>query len=653
MNDVVKYHNDMNKVNLASFSTKELDLFFSICFKLKEVGTDEVKISFSDIKTLIGEENNPKRVKFHIDNLNKKLAQLNYQFEVSPNIFERFVLFTNFTSNYNDNSLTIKVNSKFGYLLNNLIGNFTKFDLIEFVNLKSSYSKNMFKFLKQWESVKTKEFKIDEFRELLNIPKGFTMSKIDERILRPIMDELPQYFLNLRLEKIKTGKKITSLKFSWNKKFEKIENQKNDNIIDIIEISDNLNKIIEKVKKNRFITPLLTIDNIEILVEMFQEKDLIKGLLWAYKEVRQDISTLEYLIKTIRTGIEKKEKKIVVKPTEKIEDIVDIKNEYNEEYGAVRSLDFNNSEEVVVEKEKITKEEYEELYKKFLQEQNAEHNLLTRKGFDISNKNKYEIVEEKTSYTNTQETVVESHIIDITEPKKEEKNEKDDNDKNNSDYNNNSSNEEILENEFTNNNSEKEIEYPSFEECSPETQKRMLLLKKSEEAKKVFDKFMQNMYMFKREINLYITQNNLSIFEKHKYKKMFEKIEKYIAIMSKFIVNLDYSLDLATEIDEVKIVDIFNYVNDLLKEYDLENDIVKFEDIQKMINLKVAVEDSHKLTKSVKKNIDLLNFEDIPKDKLLSKKGTQLSGGALIAKLEKIARDEKIKIEYKGKIIVY
>ncbi|MGL5901315.1 MAG: replication initiation protein [Cetobacterium sp.] len=389
MNDIVKYHNDMNKVNLASFSTKELDLFFSICFKLKEIGTDEVKISFTDIKFLIGEENNPKRVKFHIDNLNKKLAQLNYQFEISPNVFERFVLFTNFTSNYNDNSLTIKVNNKFGYLLNNLIGNFTRFDLIEFVNLKSSYSKNMFKSLKQWESVKFKEFKIDEFRELLNIPKGFTMSKIDERILKPIMDELPQYFLNLKLEKIKTGKKITSLKFSWNKKIEK---KKTGDIIDIIEISDKLNKSIEKVKKNRFITPLLTIDNIEILVEMFEEKDLIKGLNWSYREIKQEIKSLNYLIKSIKTGMEQKEKKLVVKTVPEVVQEQEIKEEILKEnnLGLEKDQEFKITE---IEKNKITKDEYEELYKKFLQEQNTEHNLLTRKGFDIANKNKYEIVE--------------------------------------------------------------------------------------------------------------------------------------------------------------------------------------------------------------------------------------------------------------------
>ena len=391
MNDIVKYHNDMNKVNLASFSTKELDLFFSICFKLKEMGIDEIRISFNDIKFLIGEENNPKRVKFHIDNLNKKLAQLNYEFEISPNVFERFVLFTNFTSNYNDNSLTIKVNSKFGYLLNNLIGNFTKFDLIEFVNLKSSYSKNMFKFLKQWESIKIKEFKIDEFRELLNIPKGFTISKIDERILKPIMDELPQHFNNLKLEKIKTGRNVTSLKFTWRAKVEKIVPQKKDDVIDIIEISDKLNKVIEKSKKNRFIAPLMTIDNIEILVQMFEEKDLIKGLNWSCKEIKQEIKSLNYLVKSIKIGMEQKEKKLVVKATPEViqeEKKVEVLKENNPIL--VKDLEPNVPK---IEKFKITKDEYEDLYKKFLQDQKTEHNLLTRKGFDIANKNKYEIIE--------------------------------------------------------------------------------------------------------------------------------------------------------------------------------------------------------------------------------------------------------------------
>ena len=386
MKTLVKCHNDVNKINFSKFSVKELDLFFAICFKIKELGVQEIKISFNDIKHLIKEIENPKRVKLYIDSLNKKLALLNYQIESSHNVFERIVLFTNFISNYNDNTLTIKVNDRFSYLFNNLIGNFNKFDLVEFIELKSVYSKNIFRVLKQWESLKIKEFKIEEFKEILSVPDSYTTSKFNEKVLKPIMEELPQYFPNLKLEKIKTGKKVTSLKFTWSGKVEKIEPKKIDDVIDIIEISEELNKTIEKAKKNRFIEKLLTIDNIEILTQMFQENDLVKGLLWAYKEVRQDVSTLNYLVKTIKTGAEKKEKKIVVKTSEEKQP-----NLFEKTF---EEIPFNFEEEPKEkEVQKISKEEYEKLYKKYLKENKIAHNKVTRLSFDNSIGFKYAVIE--------------------------------------------------------------------------------------------------------------------------------------------------------------------------------------------------------------------------------------------------------------------
>lgn len=257
---------------------------------------------------------------------------------------------------------------------------------MEFVSLRSSYSKNIFKLLKQWESKKEKLFSIEEFRNLLNVPSKYRMSEIDKFILKPMNTELPQYFPNLKLEKIKTGKKVTSLKFTWNGKAEKVAPKKIDDIIDIIEISEELNKTIEKAKKNRFIEKLLTIDNIEILTQMFQENDLVKGLLWAYKEIKQDISTLNYLIKTIRTGAEKKEKKIVVKKSEEKQP-----NLFDKTF---EEIPFNFEEEPKEkEVQKISKEEYEKLYKKYLKENKIAHNKVTRLSFDNSIGFKYELIE--------------------------------------------------------------------------------------------------------------------------------------------------------------------------------------------------------------------------------------------------------------------
>lgn len=312
-NEVVKYHNDINKISFGNFKEKELDLFFSICFKLKEQGTDQIMLNFSELKDLIGENKNPKRLKTYIDNLNKKLAMINHQIEIEKNVFERFVLFTNIRTDFNKKILIVKVNEQFSYILNNLIATYTKFDLMEFVSLKSSYSKNTFKLLKQWESKRNRTFKIEEFKELLGIPESYKMSVIDSRVIKPIITELPQYFKNLKLEKIKTGRKISHLKFTWEKDIKKIKDvQKIE-----LEITETLNNIIEQARKNRFLSQILTDKNIYKLTEMYEENQLKKGLKYIYKIVKKEIPSFAYLLRIIETGIEEQEIEIKIKDNKK------------------------------------------------------------------------------------------------------------------------------------------------------------------------------------------------------------------------------------------------------------------------------------------------------------------------------------------------
>jgi plasmid replication initiation protein len=384
MKDIVKYHNQMNEVNFNGYSEKELNMFFSLVFLAKEKGQTKLTIPFSELKELADGDKNRDRFIKNLINVNKKLVKLNHQIEVN-NVIHIFSLFNTFSIDKDNNELIVQVNEIFSYMLNDLIGNFTKFDLIEFVSLKSSYSKNTFKLLKQWETTRQKIFKVEEFRELLGVPKGYTSTNFNERVLKPILEELPQYFPNLKLEKIKTGKKVTDLKFSWSGKQREILNIKEAEIVEL-EISEQLNKAIEKAKKNRFIEKLLTLDNIEILTQMFQENDLVKGLLWAYKEVKQDISTLNYLIKTIRTGAEQKEIKIKVKKEPILEVEQKILFDEKEEFSQLDKLD-------PIEKEKISPDKYEELYKKYLKENEIRHNKITRLGFDKSIGAKYEVVE--------------------------------------------------------------------------------------------------------------------------------------------------------------------------------------------------------------------------------------------------------------------
>ncbi|MBC2856819.1 hypothetical protein H3N56_10240 [Cetobacterium sp. 2A] len=105
------------------------------------------------------------------------------------------------------------------------------------------------------------------------------------------------------------------------------------------------------------------------------------------------------MIKTIRTGAERAEKKIIVKEpipeVEKQENISKkniIENQLNLAKQKDDSLDH-------IEKAKISKEKYEELYKDYLEKYDGQHSLHTRKVFDMISQDKYEVVEKINKYT--------------------------------------------------------------------------------------------------------------------------------------------------------------------------------------------------------------------------------------------------------------
>ena len=80
--EIIKYHNDMNKVSFAGFKEKELDLFFSICQKMKDKGTNEIVFSFSDLRKLSQYSNRSiERFYSDLDRVYKKMLELNLKYE--------------------------------------------------------------------------------------------------------------------------------------------------------------------------------------------------------------------------------------------------------------------------------------------------------------------------------------------------------------------------------------------------------------------------------------------------------------------------------------------------------------------------------------------------------------------------------------------
>ena len=212
---MLKYHNDMNLIAFKDFSQRELNIFFSLCLLMKEKGTGEITLSYDEIKNVIPDrfESNTKFEEI-LESVYDKLLQLRLESR-DKNKIEKFILFTSYKIHVNEKTVTINTNSDYSYILNNLSKNFTLFELQEFNELSSTYSKHMFRLLKQYRSTGFFRINVEEFRRLLDVPKSYTMKKIGVKVLGPIEKELVSYFKDFKIKKIKEGRSITNLEFTF------------------------------------------------------------------------------------------------------------------------------------------------------------------------------------------------------------------------------------------------------------------------------------------------------------------------------------------------------------------------------------------------------------------------------------------------------
>jgi plasmid replication initiation protein len=219
-NELVVYKNDFNQIPLKSFKSVELDLLFSIMSQMRDKGLTAVEFSFEQLKSL-SKYNNSNATKEFVKDLEStydKLIHLDVKIG-DDRKFTKFVFFTEYTVDSDNQTVTICVNEKFSHLINELTGSFTKLELDEVTSLSSSYSKNGYRLLKQYRSTGYATFWLDEFKKLMDVPESYNYGNINLRVLKPIEKELPKYFPNLKINRIKgTGKdkrKVVRLEFSF------------------------------------------------------------------------------------------------------------------------------------------------------------------------------------------------------------------------------------------------------------------------------------------------------------------------------------------------------------------------------------------------------------------------------------------------------
>ena len=347
-NEIVKYNNDFNNQALRNFTAEELNLLITLFHKLKEKGTNILEYSFYELKKLIRLEKNMTTKEFvnTIMNVNKKLLSLNYTYRENNTIVQ-MAIFKTFKIKLNEQILMISLNEDFRFLLNDFNKEWTRFELEEFVNLKSSYVKEFYRRMKQFRKTGFWRCSIDEFRYLMDIPENYKITNIDTRVLKPIMRELGEKY-NLKIEK-KYGfsggrgrSRVTGFEF-------KFSTEKKVDIVAVTEKEDNNNSIPlskprkpKKKEETRVVSERKT-RIVEAPPKIEKEKTL-REKIW--DKINENTETIENL-EAIYTGLKDKIqfRKLTEKYPQKIEEIKNM----NMQLKAIYNIDENDFTQEIIE----------------------------------------------------------------------------------------------------------------------------------------------------------------------------------------------------------------------------------------------------------------------------------------------------------------
>lgn len=220
-NEIVKHHSELNTIPLRSFTAVEMNLFFSIVSRMRDKNNQVVRFTFPQLKELSNYKATAnKNFLNDLRSTYTKLIRLNFGRTSKSGLrFEAFVMFTDFDINGDAEEpyVDIKLHEKALPLLNEL-DSWVRYSLQQFNQLQSSYSKTMFRLLKQFRTTGYAYFTKEDLHELLDIPTSYNQGTIDQRVFSPIRKELTPLFRGLTIKKKYgkgRGKPVVGYQFSF------------------------------------------------------------------------------------------------------------------------------------------------------------------------------------------------------------------------------------------------------------------------------------------------------------------------------------------------------------------------------------------------------------------------------------------------------
>jgi len=187
-------------------NAKELDLFMTICHKMRDKGTEQVVISFSELRRLGNfSQTSNKVLAKEIISANDKLLEFKVLIKNGLKTKQR-TLFKEFETDEENLIVTCEMWEETTYILNDIASHFTRFELSEFVSLESKYAKRLYKLIKQYKMQGNFYVSKDNFYKALDVPSTYKNPDFNKRCLKPALEECKKYVPSLECVPKKSGR---------------------------------------------------------------------------------------------------------------------------------------------------------------------------------------------------------------------------------------------------------------------------------------------------------------------------------------------------------------------------------------------------------------------------------------------------------------
>jgi plasmid replication initiation protein len=215
---------------LSPFSLKLITTLISLV--QKENKNNEYTLNANDFKELVGIKSN-KYIEFIENSIDEILFKQNAVKYIKDNKINMGYWVYNIS--YDAGQISFRLNDNLLPLILNLKEKYLSYGLNNILSLKSEYSIRMYEILKDEYNLKSRysnkeiefELNLDEMKEMFVIPKSYKFDNIRVRIIEKAQKDLLEHTdIKFLWKPLKTGRKVTSIKFEIYQNEKNIQEEK-------------------------------------------------------------------------------------------------------------------------------------------------------------------------------------------------------------------------------------------------------------------------------------------------------------------------------------------------------------------------------------------------------------------------------------------